>query len=184
MPRRSAGVLLHRTSAGVVEVLLVHPGGPFWEKRDVGAWQLPKGEIEADEDDEAAARREAEEELGVPIDVPLTPLGDVRQAGGKEVAAFAAAMDIDAGAIVSGTAEIEWPRGSGRRIAIPEIDAARWMPLPEAKRMMLPSQLPFLDRLERALDATAKAGEVRAGRAQPCYGPRAGQSGGGDAGRH
>lgn len=155
MPRRSAGLLIHRLGNCGLEVLLVHPGGPFWRGRDVGAWQIPKGEIESDEDPQTAARREAEEELGVIVDVPLQPLDEVRQAGGKHVVAFAAEMDVDVAAIVSNTVEIVWPPRSGRRISIPEIDEARWLSMPEARRLMLPSQLPFLDRLE----------EVRA---EPC----------------
>ena len=151
MPRRSAGVLLHRAGPDGLEVLLVHPGGPFWRNRDVGAWQIPKGEIEEGEDAEAAARREAEEELGVAVDVPLIALGEVCQAGGKLVTAFAGTLDLDAGRIVSGTTEIEWPRGSGRRMTIPEIDAARWLSLAEARRLMLPSQTPLLDHLDRVL---------------------------------
>lgn len=151
MPRRSAGVLLLRAGPDGLEVLLVHPGGPFWRNKDVGAWQIPKGEIEAGEDAEAAARREAQEELGVAVDVPLVPLEDVRQAGGKLVMAFAGAMDFDTAAIVSGTTEIEWPRGSGRRQTIPEIDEARWLSPAEARRLILPSQLPLLDDLDRML---------------------------------
>lgn len=139
---------MHRLGRGGLEVLLVHPGGPFWRGRDVGAWQIPKGEIESDEDPQTAARREVEEELGVIVDVPLRPLGEVRQAGGKHVVAFSAAMDVDVAAIVSNVVEIAWPPRSGRRIAIPEIDEARWLSVPEARRLMLPSQLPFLDRLE------------------------------------
>lgn len=151
MPRRSAGVLLHRSGRNGLEVLLVHPGGPFWRSRNVGAWQIPKGEIEAGEDAEAAARREAQEELGVAVDVPLIFLEEVRQAGGKLVTAFAGAMDFDAAAIVSETTEIEWPRGSGRRLTIPEIDEARWLSPAEARRLILPSQMPLLDGLDRML---------------------------------
>lgn len=154
MPRRSAGILLHRLRGSGVEVLLVHPGGPFWRGKDIGAWQLPKGEIEPGEDAEAAARREVAEELGIAIDAALAPLGEVRQAGGKIVTAFAAAIDLDAEAIHSTTIEIEWPRGSGRRLTVPEIDAARWLTLAEARRLMLPSQLPFLDRLQALTGGT------------------------------
>lgn len=148
MPKRSAGVLFHRHGRDGVEVLLVHPGGPFWRGRDVGAWQIPKGELEAGEDPEAAARREAAEELGVNVDAALLPLGEVRQAGGKHVVAYAAAMDVAVEDVVSNLIEIEWPRGSGRLMRVPEVDEARWLALAEARRLMLPSQLPFLDRLE------------------------------------
>lgn len=151
MPRRSAGLLIHRLGSCGLEVLLVHPGGPFWRGRDIGTWQIPEGEIESDEDPQTAARREAEEELGVIVDLPLQPLGEARQAGGKHVVGFAAEMDVDVAAIVSNTIEIVWPPRSGRRISIPEIDEARWMSVPDARRLMLPSQLPFIDRLEGSL---------------------------------
>jgi len=145
--KRSAGVLLHRPGAHGLEVLLVHPGGPFWRNKDVGAWQLPKGMVEAGEDDKAAARREAAEELGIRVAVPLTPLGEVRQSGGKTVVAFAANQDIDPAKVVSNTVEIAWPPRSGRTMVIPEVDQARWFDLDQARAMMLVSQAPFLDRL-------------------------------------
>lgn len=151
MAQHSAGILLYRRSPAP-SVLLVHPGGPYWARRDVGAWQIPKGQIEADEAVEDAARREVAEELGVAIVVPLEPLGTIRQAGGKAVSAFAAEQDVDATTIVSTTFEMEWPRGSGNRRAYPEVDAARWMPMAEARAMMLPSQLPLLDRIAPLLD--------------------------------
>jgi predicted NUDIX family NTP pyrophosphohydrolase len=157
---RSAGLLLHRRSADELQVLLVHPGGPFWRNKDVGAWQIPKGVIKPGEDPETAARREAAEELGVEIGVPLAPLGEIRQAGGKHVVAFAAELDIDADAIVSNTIEIQWPPRSGRRIEIPEVDAAKWLSVSEAMRLMLGSQLPFLQRLEE-LVAEPGSGERR-----------------------
>jgi len=148
VPRRSSGILFHRRIGDEREVLLVHPGGPFWRGRDVGAWQIPKGELEPGEDPEAAARREAGEELGVPVTVPVIPLGDIRQAGGKLVTAFAAEQDIEVAAIVSAMIEIVWPPRSGRRLTIPEVDQARWCTFVEARKVMLPSQLPLLDRLE------------------------------------
>lgn len=147
MPARSAGVLLHRLGVNGPEVLLVHPGGPFWRGRDVGDWQIPKGLIEPGEEAETAARREAGEELGIAVDVPLAPLGGIRQAGGKLVVAFAAAMDLDATAIVSNRIELEWPPRSGRRVEVPEVDEVRWFALDEARRRMLPSQAPLLDRV-------------------------------------
>ncbi len=150
MPQHSAGILLYRR-VPVPAVLLVHPGGPFWARRHVGAWQIPKGQIEPDEGVEDAARREVAEELGVTVSGPLAPLGMVRQSGGKSVSAFAAEQDVDTDAITSMTFEIEWPPRSGRRRAFPEVDAARWMPVEEARTMMLKSQLPLLDRIEPLL---------------------------------
>ncbi|WP_423605421.1 NUDIX domain-containing protein [Sphingomonas sp. MS122] len=151
MAQQSAGVLLYRVAERGIEVLLVHPGGPFWRNKQVGAWQLPKGLIEADETPEAAARRELEEELGLAISGELVPLGRIRQAGGKIVDAFALAGEFDPAALRSQTFELEWPPHSGRREAFPEIDAARWMTLDEASAWILPSQRPLLERLEQAL---------------------------------
>lgn len=144
-------MLLYRRGAGGLEVLLVHPGGPLWRRKHVGAWQIPKGEIEAGEDEQAAARREVAEELGIAIAGPLLPLGEVRQAGGKRVIAFAVESDFDPSTLVSNMAEIEWPPRSGQRIVIPEIDEAQWLKLDAAAELMLPSQRPFLDRLAEAL---------------------------------
>jgi len=149
MPVRSAGILLYRAGADGLEVLLVHPGGPYWRNKDAGAWQIPKGLIEPGEDDEAAATREVAEELGTPIDATLTSLGEVRQARGKAVVAFAARMDLDPGAVVSNTVEIDWPPRSGRKLTIPEVDEARWFTLEKARSTMLPSQIPLLDRLAK-----------------------------------
>lgn len=146
MPQASAGVLLYRL-APEIQVLLVHPGGPYWRRKDRGAWQIPKGAINDGEEPEAAARREVEEEIGLALTGRLTPLGEVRQAGGKRVIAFAAESDFDPAAIVSNTFEIEWPPRSGKTVAFPEVDAARWMAMPEAREMMLASQQPLLDHL-------------------------------------
>lgn len=148
---RSAGILLYRTVEGVPEVLLVHPGGPFWRNKDVGAWQLPKGLIEPGEDEAAAARREVAEELGIEIDGPLAQLGEIRQAGGKTVVAYASERDIDPGSVVSNTVEIDWPPRSGRKLTVPEIDEARWFVLDDARSHILPSQAPLLDRLSGVL---------------------------------
>ncbi|MBO0750301.1 MAG: NUDIX domain-containing protein [Porphyrobacter sp.] len=150
MAPRSAGVLLYRL-APAFEVLLVHPGGPYWRRKDRGAWQIPKGLIDPDEEPGAAARREAAEEIGLVIEAPLRPLGEIRQAGGKRVTAFAAEQDFDPAGLVSNTFELEWPPNSGKTTAFPEIDAARWMTLAEARDMMLESQQPFLDRLLEVL---------------------------------
>jgi len=151
MPARSAGILIHRPDGSGIEVLLVHPGGPFWRNKDVGAWQLPKGLVGAGEEDDAAARREVAEELGVVVAGPLTDLGEVRQAGGKVVRAFAVELDVDIASIVSNTVEIDWPPRSGRKLTIPEIDEARWFAPEDAHRHILPSQAPFITRLEAAL---------------------------------
>jgi predicted NUDIX family NTP pyrophosphohydrolase len=151
MARRSAGLLVHRERDGAVQVLLVHPGGPFWAKRDDGAWSIPKGEHEEGEDDGlAVARREFSEELGV--DAPAAeprPLGDVRQRGGKVVTAWAVAGDVDVDAIVSNTFETEWPPKSGRTATFPEVDRAAWFDLDDARRKLNPAQCAFLDRLSQ-----------------------------------
>src|SRR6184192_2442889 len=124
---QSAGLLLYRMRDGVAEVLLVHPGGPFWKKRDEGAWSIPKGEIEPDETPLEVARREFREELGSDApDGELMPLGSVRQAGGKVVQAWAASGDLDPAAIRSMTFEMEWPPRSGRTQAFPEVDKDAW----------------------------------------------------------
>lgn len=151
MTPRSAGVLLYRRIAGVVEVLLVHPGGPYWRNKDAGAWQIPKGAVEPGEDDAAAARREVEEELGVILAGDLVPLAEIRQAGGKLVQGFAIEQDIDSEAIVSMTFELEWPPRSGRIRTFPEVDRARWFGMDEARAMMLASQQPLLDALDQML---------------------------------
>jgi predicted NUDIX family NTP pyrophosphohydrolase len=132
-------------------VLLIHPGGPFWLRKDRGAWQSPKGEIGEGEEPEAAARREVGEELGVRIDGPLAPLGEIRQAGGKRVTAFAVEHDLDPQAIVSNEFEMEWPPRNGKRERFPEVSAAQWLDLAQARTVMLPSQLALLDRLEELL---------------------------------
>ena len=149
--KHSAGVLIYRRTAGVLEVLLVHPGGPYWMRKDVGAWQIPKGEIDPGEDPAATAVREAREEIGAILDGPLQPLGEIRQAGGKRVTAFAIEHDLDADAIVSNHFQMEWPPRSGKRESFPEVSAARWLTLEEARIVMLPSQLPLLDRLAELL---------------------------------
>jgi len=150
MPKRSAGILLHRAGPDGREVLLVHPGGPFWAKRDDGAWSIPKGEYEDGEDPQAAARREFEEELGSPLPdgAELRALGEVKQKNRKVVAAWAVEGDVDASAAQSNTFEMEWPPRSGRRQEFPEIDRAEWFPLARARAKLLPAQAAFLDRLE------------------------------------
>lgn len=146
----SAGILLFR-KAGEVEVLLIKPGGPFWRNRDAGAWMIPKGAVEAGETPADAALREFEEETGTKLDSAPFPLATIRQAGGKRVEAFALEGDLDASKVRSNDFELEYPPRSGRRELFPEVAEARWMSLAEARRMMLPSQLPLLDALEEKL---------------------------------
>lgn len=158
MPARiSAGVLLYRRRGPALEVLLVHPGGPFWRSRDAGAWMIPKGGIEPGEGAEAAARREFHEELGTAITQPLVPLCRVRQSGGKWVEAFAAEGEFDPSQLVSNTVELEWPPRSGQRISVPEVDRAEWFGLEQARDRMLPSQLPILDALASHLGDPRRA---------------------------
>jgi predicted NUDIX family NTP pyrophosphohydrolase len=146
--KRSAGILLHRTSGGAPEVLLVHPGGPFWARRDAGAWSIPKGEYEEGDDPLAAALREFEEETGTALeDGELRDLGEVKQKGGKVVRAWAAEGDIDAGTVRSNTFTMEWPPRSGRTAEFPEVDRAGWFALDEAREKLNPAQAEFLDRL-------------------------------------
>ena len=148
MATTSAGILMyHHGDAGIV-VLLVHPGGPFWRDRDLGAWSVPKGELEDGEEPEAAARREFAEELGSEATGPLRPLGQVRQRGGKIVLAYALEGTLDVSTVRSNEIAIEWPPRSGRTINIPEIDRAAWFTLPVARKKIIASQQPFLDRLE------------------------------------
>ena len=128
-------------------VLLVHPGGPFWRNKDVGAWSIPKGEMDEGEDAAVAARREFLEETGCALSGALEPLGDIRQRGGKRVTAFAVEGDLDVDAIKSNTFEIEWPPKGGRMQSFPEIDRAAWFDLPAARVKILESQRQLLDRL-------------------------------------
>lgn len=144
----------HAEPSTAVEVLLVHPGGPFWARRDTGWWSIPKGEIEAGEHELAAAEREVAEELGVALAPgPRLSLGEVVQAGGKHVVAWAAEADVDVAAVVSGTFEMEWPPRSGRRQLFPEVDRAEWFDLRAARTKLLAGQLPFLERLAALLGA-------------------------------
>lgn len=148
MAARSAGILLHRTRDGALEVLLVHPGGPLWARRDLGAWSIPKGEYYPGEDPEAAARREFEEELGTAVPAgEAKDLGEVRQKSGKFVRAWSLEGDLDAATITSNTLELEWPPRSGRMIEIPEVDRAEWFPLPLAREKINAAQVELLDRL-------------------------------------
>jgi predicted NUDIX family NTP pyrophosphohydrolase len=148
----SAGILLYRHRDGALEVLLVHPGGPMWAKRDEGAWSVPKGEYEPDEEPLAAARREFAEELGAPApDAEPIDLGQVRQRSGKVVSAWALPGDLDAAAIVSNTCMVQWPPRSGRQIEIPEVDRAQWFDMASAREKINPAQVALIERLEAAL---------------------------------
>jgi predicted NUDIX family NTP pyrophosphohydrolase len=150
---KSAGLLLYRVSPeGVVEVLLAHPGGPFWARKDAGAWSIPKGEYEPSDDALAAARREFREEIGLdpPAGEPV-PLGEHRQPGGKRVTAWAVGGDLDVTDTTSNTFEIEWPKGSGTRRAFPEVDRVEWMSVSVAREKLLKGQLVFLDALVELL---------------------------------
>jgi len=149
MPQVSAGILMWRRRTSEAEVLLAHFGGPQWRNRDEGAWAIPKGLVEDGEALEACARREFEEELGVSAEGALVPLGRIRQKGGKYVEAFALEGDLDADAIRSNSFTVEWPPRSGRFASYPEVDRAAWFTLAEARRRILPSQLPILDAFER-----------------------------------
>jgi predicted NUDIX family NTP pyrophosphohydrolase len=150
----SAGILMYRNSGDRLNVLLVHPGGFFWRHRDLGSWSIPKGEFDASEDAETAARREFREELGVEANGVLLPLGNIRQRSGKLVHAFALEGDLDVNTVRSNMVAIEWPRRSGRMLEIPEIDRAVWFDLALARRKILASQIPLLDRLERLVHPT------------------------------
>jgi predicted NUDIX family NTP pyrophosphohydrolase len=150
--KQSAGILLFRRSGDVVEVLLGHMGGPFWNGRENGAWSVPKGEYGADEDAESAARREFEEELGVPVPTAdLIDLGSVRQSAGKVVTVWAAESELDLTAVVYGTFTMEWPRGSGRVQDFPELDTVAWFDLSTAEEKIVTGQRAFLDRLAEYL---------------------------------
>ena len=138
---------MYRHAGPSLEVLLVHPGGPYWRKKDDGAWSIPKGELEEGEEAEVAARREFTEETGVALSGLLDRLGEIRQRGGKRVIAFAVEGDVDVRTIRSNTFEIEWPPKGGRMQSFPEIDRAEWFDLPSAHAKILQGQRPLLDRL-------------------------------------
>lgn len=150
--KRSAGLLLYRTHAGSIEVFLVHPGGPFWRRKDKGVWSIPKGEHTREEEPLAAARREFHEETGIPVGPGSPePLGSVRLPSGKTISGWALEGDLDASAIHSNTFEIEWPSRSGHKHEFPEVDRAGWFSIAEAREKMHPAQAAFLDRLLEVL---------------------------------
>lgn len=162
MPKTSAGVIVYRIREGALEVFLVHPGGPFWARKDLGAWSIPKGEFTAPEDPLAAALRELKEETGYEAEGPLLPLAPRKQPGGKTVHAWAVEGDLDPRRIKSNTFLLEWPRGSGRQKEFPEVDRAEWFDLSEAKRRILPGQADFLDELAALVSPEAARPDVNA----------------------
>jgi predicted NUDIX family NTP pyrophosphohydrolase len=149
--KQSAGVLLYRFKKDTVEVFLVHPGGPFWSKKDAGVWTIPKGEFSNDEPALDAAVREFREETGHSLKGPFQPLSPVRQKGGKRVFAWAAPGDLDPEKIVSNTFNIEWPRHSGKQQTFPEVDKGGWFSLADARRMINPAQIALLEELEETV---------------------------------
>ncbi len=151
----SAGLLLFRRTPAGLEVLLAHPGGPFWARRDAGAWTIPKGLVEPDEDRLAAARREFHEETGITAQPPFHPLGAVKQKSGKTVHAWAWEGNADADTIVSNTARTEWPRNSDRWITFPEVDRCAWFGLDDARAKMNSAQAALIARLELLLDESS-----------------------------
>jgi predicted NUDIX family NTP pyrophosphohydrolase len=161
VPKSSAGLLLYRTPAGPfgeLELLIVHPGGPLWAKKDAGAWSIPKGEHGPGDSPASCAAREFGEELGAPPpDAPWTDLGEIVQRGGKRVHAWAARGDLDVSQVQSNTFDMEWPPRSGRIRSFPEIDKAAWVTVEEACNKLLPAQVAFVDRLLEILGGTQPA---------------------------
>ena len=151
MPEQSAGILAYRHTDGVLEVLLVHPGGPLWAKKDAGAWSIPKGLLAPGEDPLEAARREFAEETGFAIDGEFLPLGSHRQPSGKVVHVWAVAADVDVARLRSNLFELEWPPRSGKRQQFPEVDRAGWFPLLTAREKILKGQREFLERLSATI---------------------------------
>jgi len=158
MPRHSAGILLFRRVAGEIEVLLAHPGGPFWKNKDDGAWSIPKGEYSEDEDPLSAAKREFAEETGLILTGDFIALGEVRQSGGKVVRGWAVEGDFDTRLLHSNTFSIPWPPGSGKSQEFPEIDRAEWFTLENARRKILIGQAGLLDRLVQYLPQVPESG--------------------------
>ena len=147
LPKKSAGLLLYRRPTGALEVLLVHPGGPFWAKKDDGAWSIPKGEFSDNEEPLKAARREFQEEMGSPAPDEVMELKPLRQSGGKTVYAWAAEGEFDPTKLKSNQFSMEWPPKSGRTQEFPEVDRAEWFTLEQAKKKILPGQVGFLEQL-------------------------------------
>jgi len=152
MVARSAGILLFQVEAGALRCLLVHPGGPFWARKDLGVWSIVKGEYPPGDDPEAVARREFEEETGARVEAELLPLGEAAQSSRKVVTAFAAEQDFDCARLVSNTCTLEWPPRSGRMLSVPEVDRAEWFSPEVAQQKILKGQAVFLERLVRSLE--------------------------------
>jgi predicted NUDIX family NTP pyrophosphohydrolase len=155
MVKRSAGLLMYRRPGAEFEVFLVHPGGPFWAKKDEGAWSIPKGEYEEGEDALEAARREFHEETGFTAEGVFLELGAIKQASGKIVTAWAFEGDCAPTQMKSNLCRIEWPPGSKRQMEIPEVDRGGWFSIPEARARIFESQQPLLERLGRSLHGSA-----------------------------
>ena len=155
MPKQAAGILLYRRGARGLEVLLAHPGGPLWAKKDLGAWTVPKGQFTDAESPLAAATREFEEEMGSAPEGDFVELGSIKQPSGKIVYVFVAESDFDVTTVKSNLFELEWPPKSGQRAAFPEVDRARWFSVEEARQKILKGQEPFLDRLLAVLGSPA-----------------------------
>jgi len=150
-PKRSAGLLMYRRALGIVEVFLVHPGGPYWSKKNEGSWTIPKGEYETGEEPLSAAVREFQEETGFNVSEPLIALGSVQQKTGKIVVAWAFEGDCEPADLVSNTCEIEWPPRSGKKLMIPEVDRGDWFSLDRARKVIRNEQIPLLDALTQRL---------------------------------
>jgi predicted NUDIX family NTP pyrophosphohydrolase len=159
MPKQSAGLLLYRRVEQGLEVFLVHPGGPYWSKKDLGAWSIPKGEYTDAEDPLAAARREFQEETGFTVDGVFVALGSIRQTGGKVVSVWALEGDCDPGKLTSNLCQLQWPPRSGRTISFPEVDRGSWFSMHEAQKRILASQGPMLHRLAAAVDGRPHAAD-------------------------
>ncbi len=152
MGKKSAGIILYRTKNNMLEIMLVHPGGPFWAKKDVGAWSIPKGEFDEDEDALAAAKREFEEETGQKVAAKsFIELSPVKNKSGKQVYAFAAEEDFDSTRITSNLIWVDWPPRSGRRMQIPEVDKAEWFDVETAKEKILSYQVPLIEELAKRI---------------------------------
>jgi predicted NUDIX family NTP pyrophosphohydrolase len=160
-PKASAGLLLYRDSHGVIEVMIVHMGGPFWKRKDDRAWSIPKGEYEPPEDPLGAARREFREETGLapPAGEPID-LGVLRQRSGKLIGAWAVEADVDVSTINSNSFQMEWPKGSGRSQEFPEVDRAEWFDVEGARKKLVKSQTPFLETLARRLEEGRNPGPL------------------------
>jgi len=151
MKKRSAGLLMYRRTAGALEVLLAHPGGPFWARKDLGAWSVPKGEFDESEEPLAAAKREFEEETGFPYSEPFIELGEAAQPSGKLVSAWAFEGNCDPATLVSDEFEMEWPPKSGTKRRFPEVDRVAWFDIAEALRRIHRGQKKFIEKLDQRL---------------------------------